>query len=73
MLHKVKANNGVVQVNFYSLFVHCGEGRDPKDATLAMVADHIQYIGELIGYEHVGLGSDFDGISFLMDRITGLC
>jgi membrane dipeptidase len=26
------------------------------------VADHIQHVGELIGYEHVGLGSDFDGM-----------
>ena len=24
--------------------------------------DHIEYIGDLIGREHVGLGSDFDGI-----------
>lgn len=62
MLRKLRANGGVVQVNFYSAFVHCGDGKDPKDATLAMVADHIQYIGELIGYEHVGIGSDFDGL-----------
>lgn len=26
------------------------------------MADHITYIGDLIGYDHVGLGSDFDGI-----------
>jgi membrane dipeptidase len=28
------------------------------------VADHIQYIADLVGPEHVGIGSDFDGISF---------
>ena len=28
----------------------------------AQVANHVTYIGDLIGYDHVGLGSDFDGI-----------
>lgn len=34
----------------------------PENATLAQVANHITYIGDLIGYDHVGIGSDFDGI-----------
>lgn len=34
----------------------------PANNTLSHVADHITYIGDLIGYDHVGLGSDFDGI-----------
>lgn len=34
----------------------------PPNSTLSHVADHITYIGDLIGYDHVGLGSDFDGI-----------
>lgn len=39
---------------------------DPKDggknAKLSQVADHIIYAGTRIGYEHVGIGSDFDGM-----------
>ncbi len=31
-------------------------------ATAATVADHIDYIVKRIGIEHVGLGSDFDGV-----------
>ena len=31
-------------------------------ATLAQVADHIEHIRLLVGADHVGLGSDFDGI-----------
>jgi membrane dipeptidase len=31
-------------------------------ATLAQVADHIEHIRALAGIDHVGLGSDFDGI-----------
>ncbi|MFI5182837.1 MAG: dipeptidase [Vicinamibacteria bacterium] len=34
----------------------------PK-ATLAQVADHIDHIRKVAGTDHVGLGSDFDGIS----------
>ncbi|HEV2751373.1 MAG TPA: dipeptidase [Gemmatimonadales bacterium] len=36
--------------------------RAPK-ATLAQVADHIEHIRALAGVDHVGLGSDFDGIT----------
>ena len=32
-------------------------------ATLAEVADHIDHIRELAGIDHIGLGSDFDGIT----------
>ena len=33
----------------------------PK-ATLAMVADHIDHLRQVAGADHVGIGSDFDGI-----------
>ena len=33
-----------------------------KNASLAQVADHVVYAGEKIGYSHVGIGSDFDGM-----------
>jgi membrane dipeptidase len=32
-------------------------------ATLAQVADHIDHVRALAGIDHIGLGSDFDGIS----------
>lgn len=31
-------------------------------ATLAQVADHIEHVRKLAGIDHVGIGSDFDGI-----------
>src|SRR5207249_5013496 len=36
--------------------------RTPK-ATLAQVADHIEHIRAVAGVDHLGLGSDFDGIT----------
>lgn len=43
---------------------------NPKvETSVADVADHIDHVVELVGIEHVGLGSDYDGIS---DTPTGL-
>jgi membrane dipeptidase len=34
----------------------------PPEATLAQVADHIEHVRRVAGVDHVGIGSDFDGI-----------
>lgn len=42
---------------------------------LSALLDHLDYIVKLVGVEHVGLGSDFDGISSApqqLDDVTGL-
>ena len=42
---------------------------------LSLLLDHLDYIVKLIGVDHVGLGSDFDGISSSpqqLDDVTGL-
>ncbi|MEO7914535.1 MAG: membrane dipeptidase, partial [Novosphingobium sp.] len=94
-LDRLKANGGLIMVNFYPGYVspqlrawnadRAGEQARAKAlypdspdralrsladwdaahakpvATLAQVADHIDYIAKRIGADHVGLGSDFDG------------
>lgn len=70
VLELVKKTNSIVMVNFSPDFVSCVDNNNPNGVpdlypannTLSHVADHITYIGDLIGYDHVGLGSDFDGI-----------
>lgn len=42
---------------------------DATDPNLERVADHIQHVGDRIGYGHVGIGSDFDGT---MQTASGL-
>src|SRR5690349_6045911 len=37
----------------------------PPSATLAQVADHIEHVRRVAGVEHVGIGSDFDGIDYV--------
>jgi membrane dipeptidase len=70
ILKLVKKTDSVVMINFAPDFVSCtASDRDdglpnfyPPNATLEHVVDHIVHIGDLVGYNHVGLGSDFDGI-----------
>lgn len=71
ILQLVKRRNSVVMINFAPDFISCTANPDNKNgmpdfylpnSTLKHVVEHIKHIGELIGYEHVGLGSDFDGI-----------
>ncbi|HKH62614.1 MAG TPA: dipeptidase [Flavitalea sp.] len=40
--------------------------------TLAQLIDHIEYVIRLIGVNHVGLGSDFDGIESLPQGLNGV-
>ncbi|HEX2637442.1 MAG TPA: dipeptidase [Gemmatimonadales bacterium] len=37
-------------------------GHAAPSATLAQVADHIEHVRDVAGVDHVGIGSDFDGI-----------
>jgi membrane dipeptidase len=70
ILQLVKQQNSVVMINFAPEFISCRDTGSPTgipeyveaNNTLAQVVKHIMYIGELIGYDHVGIGSDFDGI-----------
>ena len=70
VLKLVKKTNSVVMVNFSPDFISCVPSNSttgvpdlyPQNVTLHQVARHITYIGNLIGFDHVGIGSDFDGI-----------
>lgn len=71
VLDLVGRKGGLVMVNFNPEFVSCVAAPDredglpefyPQNATLQQVVRHVLYIGERIGFDHVGLGSDFDGI-----------
>lgn len=48
-------NGGVVNIVFYPGFLKDG------DVYLSDMVEHIDYVVDLIGIDHVGIGSDFDG------------
>lgn len=41
-------------------------------ATIGQVADHIEHIARVAGVDHVGIGSDFDGVGDLPDGLRGV-
>jgi membrane dipeptidase len=69
VLQLVKDSNSVVMVNAVPEFISCTDNGndngipdlDPEHSTLDQVVKHIMHIGNLIGFDHVGLGTDFDG------------
>jgi membrane dipeptidase len=75
VLAKLPANGGVVMVTFVPEFVSAEvreydalpaaqKQRQPAPhATMAQVADHIDHIRKVAGINHIGIGSDFDGIT----------
>ncbi len=64
MLHEV---NGFVGVNFYADFL-----TENKTATIDDILRHIWYMLDMAGENHVGFGSDFDGITRTPKDITGV-
>jgi membrane dipeptidase len=84
MLRAVAANGGIVMVNFadyyldprkvergaqvWFLLTHPRSWQTP----LAMLADHVEHVVRVAGVDHVGLGSDFDGVPFLPERMKSV-
>lgn len=40
--------------------------------TVSAIADHIEHVAKVAGYDHVGLGGDFDGIPYTPEDLTGV-
>lgn len=55
-LKALRENGGVVGITFYPDFIH------DKNPDLNILLDHFEYISEAAGIDHLGIGSDFDGM-----------
>ncbi|KAF2651039.1 putative dipeptidase [Lophiostoma macrostomum CBS 122681] len=80
VLHLLKKRDGVAMITFSPDFVSCEwptghpiEGKLPQrvdaNLTIPQVVRHMRYIGDMIGYDHVGIGSDFDGVPFVLEGL----
>ncbi|MBT4822360.1 MAG: hypothetical protein HON70_42015, partial [Lentisphaerae bacterium] len=59
-LDAIRDSGGIVGVTFCVLFLR--DDLEPSsDTPVETIVRHIDYIASRIGFEHVGLGSDFDG------------
>lgn len=69
MIAALAAKGGVIQINFYCNFISQryadadkAHEKNIPPATLKDVLDHIDHAVKIAGMDHVGIGSDFDGI-----------
>jgi len=75
VLTLVAENGGVVMVNFYSAFiVPADQLKFDREArgTLHDVVDHIDHLVNVAGIDHVGIGSDFDGVPRLPEQLESV-
>ena len=57
MIKALAATGGMMGIAFYPGFI------DQSNPTLERLLDHIEYVADLVGIDHVGIGSDYDGMS----------
>lgn len=74
MLRALAKNGGVIQINFYNGFINTDYAKpdqprpteSAKTATLEMLMAHFEHAIKVAGIDHVGIGSDFDGVDGLL-------
>lgn len=59
-LDAIRDTGGLVGINFGVLFLREDGVKNPQ-TPIERIVDHVVYIADRIGIDHVGLGSDFDG------------
>jgi membrane dipeptidase len=72
-LQAIAASGGLVGITFTVSDLRPDGGQEPE-GVLRYLVDHVVYVAELVGVEHVALGSDFDGAPMPAEvaDVTGL-
>jgi membrane dipeptidase len=71
MIKKLGEKDGVIMVNFFTAFLDSTamktmgkfDATHPNPTNIETVANHIDNVVKIAGIDHVGIGSDFDGVS----------
>jgi membrane dipeptidase len=74
MLKALAQNRGVVMINFYNGFINTEYARPGapapakpvNTATMEMLIQHFEHAIKVAGIDHVGIGSDFDGVDGML-------
>ena len=75
MIKALAAQGGVIQINFYPVFLQDDYELESQSSVIpsyTRIADHIDHVVELVGIDHVGIGSDFDGIEVAPDGLEDI-
>jgi membrane dipeptidase len=74
MLKALAKNRGVVMINFYNGFINTEYAKPgtptpekpANAATMEMLIQHFEHAIKVAGIDHVGIGSDFDGVDGML-------
>ena len=66
-LVRLADNGGVIGLSFVSNFLQNSEGNEESTASIDDLLDNVDYLKDLVGIDHIGIGSDFDGGGELSD------
>lgn len=67
-LRTIAASGGIAGLNFGTYFLR-PDGRAVPDTPIDVMLDHLDHMISVMGSEHVGLGSDFDGVGHMPEPI----
>lgn len=72
-LKAIRESKGMVGVNFDVAFLR-SDGQRNADTSIDVILEHLEYLMDHLGEEHVGFGSDFDGalIGTELEDVSGL-
>lgn len=65
-LLQIKSNGGVVGINFYTYFLN-----NTEKASIDDIIRQVEHICSVTGEDHIGLGTDYDGIDTTPDGLEG--
>ena len=76
MIRALAEKGGVIQINFYPVFLdgsfHEEEMYTAPRPSYKRIVDHIDHVASLVGIDHVGIGSDFDGIDVAPEGLENI-
>ena len=76
MIRALAEKGGVIQINFYPVFLdgsfHEEDMHTAPRPSYKRIVDHIDHVVSLVGIEHVGIGSDFDGIDVAPEGLENI-
>ena len=76
MIRALAEKGGVIQINFYPVFLdgsfHEEEMHTAPRPSYKRIVDHIDHVASLVGIDHVGIGSDFDGIDVAPEGLENI-
>ena len=76
MIRALAEKGGVIQINFYPVFLdgsfHEEDMHTAPRPAYKRIVDHIDHVVSLVGIEHVGIGSDFDGIDVAPEGLENI-